>query len=79
MRQFAATGRLDPDEVLVGRLFGNYSGSDRRGGGKGGLVDCINSVAVSSIRVAVLPCGKEMTVVPGRMKIAAAISASLPS
>jgi hypothetical protein len=39
----------------------------------------MNSVAVISIGAAVLPAGREIVVVSGRIKIAAAIGASLLS
>ena len=55
------------------------SGIEKRGGGEGGLIDGMNSVAVISIEAAVLPAGREIAVVSGRIKIAAAIGASLLS
>jgi len=71
---------LTRKNVLGGRRFRNYSGeTEKRGGGEGGLIDCTNSVAESSIAVAVLPAGREIAVVSGRIKIAAAIGASLLS
>jgi hypothetical protein len=76
----AAVGHLDPEKVLAGRLFRDYSRDiEKRGGGEGGLIDCTNSAAVSSIGAAVLPAGNEIAAVSGRMKIAAAISASVLS
>jgi hypothetical protein len=71
---------LTRKNVLGGRRFRNYSGEiENRGGGEGGLIDCMNSVAVNSIGAAVLAAGREIAVVSGRIKIAAAIRASLLS
>jgi hypothetical protein len=71
---------LTRKKVLGGKRFRNYSGEiERRGGGEGGLIDGMNSVAVISIEAAVLPAGREIAVVSGRIKIAAAIGASLLS
>jgi len=76
----AAAGHLDPEKVLVRRLFRDYSRDiEKRGGGEGGLIDCMNSVAGSSTGAAVLIVGREIAVVSGRIKIAATISASVLS
>ena len=80
VRQMAAAGHLDPEKVLVRRLFRDYSRDiEKRGGGEGGPIDCVNSVGVSSIGAAVLPVRTEIAVVSGRIKIAATISASVLS